>query len=909
MAIDLLTDYAITGLPFSHSYGNGANQYTGDLPNLQNVKCTMTGFDPAEGFDVTKRAIEGNTHGGYLQTDIDWSLTAANSHTIWMWVKYKDTGAGQFLASAYDGAANNEYFYIGADDTLQGNFGNGYIGSTTKVVDGNTYLLAIVKNGTDYKLWLNNAEPSYQYEVAYGDGTKAISTKLSIMGAAAQAPAGFKSQLLAFGVINAALSDAQLQAIYAAGVSLGYVANNSGRTLTATPTGILYNANGGEGGAVPALSEYIGGATATVKANTGMLYKLSKYFSGWNTAADGSGTARAPAATYSQPYAQTVLYAQYTDAVAAPLPLYKIRPEFRGVEDAYYNGWPKLHRTADGTLWAFFRGGYGGESTHYANATTAGIIRKSSDNGKTWGADIVLFPCDGTKFGGHSAIGSKMISGVERLFCIGIYETYTSTFQQKLTYLDNTDGNWAGSWSAYVNVGAAGHYNQSKILVTSSGNLVTLWNWDTPKKVGLSWSDANGATWTDLDIATDATYWPNEGTLEELPNGKIRCWFRDAGRPVYPYYDVEADFSAVSAVQMSTIPQVFNSSPNSFRLADGTYCYLVSAGKDYPFGVDAVYTSPDATTWTKRVLWNNYGKTNIMLDAATAVDNKDGTITVAGGTNLIGSSEMYCCPNVDFRVKSATKTLVYSSRTGGLNATTHKDTMIYVGASYKAYTSLSEMYAIADTVSGLNAYPIIRFDISGIPAGYKVSKATLSLVVKTASANSLHVSVSKLINHWGVSDTVEGVTSPTTIEVDGEPTYWFRSATSDSTGTKWKDKNSSDITRFTPDINGQALLAASDQAVYDLVYVTGAAESVVELDVTELYRGVIENGEANTGMVLRVPKYLVGQLWPDSSLSFYTRNNAGADLEKAPQLTLEMYDPNGRRHRGLGLANLGLGFK
>lgn len=79
---------------------------------------------------------------------------------------------------------------------------------------------------------------------------------------------------------------------------------------------VIYNDNGSSSGSVPtdASSPYFSGATVTVKANTGTLVKSGFVFSGWNTAADGSGTAYAAtgSATFSMPSANVILYAQWT---------------------------------------------------------------------------------------------------------------------------------------------------------------------------------------------------------------------------------------------------------------------------------------------------------------------------------------------------------------------------------------------------------------------------------------------------------------------------------------------------------------------------------------------------------------------------------------------------------------------
>lgn len=82
---------------------------------------------------------------------------------------------------------------------------------------------------------------------------------------------------------------------------------------------MTYNANSGTGTMTDTLSPYDSGATVTVLSNT---FTRSGYvFTKWNTAANGSGTDRSPAATFTI-VANTTLYAQWeaepdsvTDAV------------------------------------------------------------------------------------------------------------------------------------------------------------------------------------------------------------------------------------------------------------------------------------------------------------------------------------------------------------------------------------------------------------------------------------------------------------------------------------------------------------------------------------------------------------------------------------------------------------------
>ncbi|MGE5355625.1 MAG: MopE-related protein [Deltaproteobacteria bacterium] len=91
---------------------------------------------------------------------------------------------------------------------------------------------------------------------------------------------------------------------------------STGVTASATTLAeytVTYDGNGNTGGTAPVdgNSPYASGATVTVLGNTGSLVKTGYTFNNWNTAADGSGTSYAPAATFTIS-ANTTLYAQWT---------------------------------------------------------------------------------------------------------------------------------------------------------------------------------------------------------------------------------------------------------------------------------------------------------------------------------------------------------------------------------------------------------------------------------------------------------------------------------------------------------------------------------------------------------------------------------------------------------------------
>jgi uncharacterized repeat protein (TIGR02543 family) len=76
---------------------------------------------------------------------------------------------------------------------------------------------------------------------------------------------------------------------------------------------VTYNGNSNTGGAVPTdATSYYNGDPVTVLANTGSLVRTGYTFAGWNTAANGSGTAYTGGDTFAIGTSDVTLYAQWT---------------------------------------------------------------------------------------------------------------------------------------------------------------------------------------------------------------------------------------------------------------------------------------------------------------------------------------------------------------------------------------------------------------------------------------------------------------------------------------------------------------------------------------------------------------------------------------------------------------------
>ena len=100
-----------------------------------------------------------------------------------------------------------------------------------------------------------------------------------------------------------------------------YTWSNETPWLTPATYTVMYNGNTNTGGNGPTdgSSPYTTGTTVTILGNTGTLAKTGFTFSGWNTAADGSGTPYSPGNTFVI-NANTVLYARWVSVPAVSTP-------------------------------------------------------------------------------------------------------------------------------------------------------------------------------------------------------------------------------------------------------------------------------------------------------------------------------------------------------------------------------------------------------------------------------------------------------------------------------------------------------------------------------------------------------------------------------------------------------------
>jgi|GEM_PF-2877020 len=201
----------------------------------------------------------------------NWRFTGWNTEADGSGIAYAGGGADSFTMPA-----SNVVLYAqwGEDTTFSVTYADGMDGSGSVPIDGNDY---------------------------YGGETVIVLAK----------PAGLTNADKTF----LGWGNSEDGATYFAGTTFTITA---GTTLTAvwiadTYT-VQYHSNGGSGTLIDAGSSYAAGAAVTVLENADDFVRANWHFTGWNTAADGSGTAYAGGGTDSfiMPASNVVLYAQWS---------------------------------------------------------------------------------------------------------------------------------------------------------------------------------------------------------------------------------------------------------------------------------------------------------------------------------------------------------------------------------------------------------------------------------------------------------------------------------------------------------------------------------------------------------------------------------------------------------------------
>ncbi|WP_141499613.1 InlB B-repeat-containing protein [Paenibacillus luteus] len=298
----------------SYEYKTGVTML-GNTGNLVRAGYAFVGWNTtADGSGTDYAAGETYTMGAsgvilYAQ----WSV---NSYTV----SYDGNGAisgsvpieGSYAYNTSVTVLGNTGILVKTGHTFVG-WNTAADGSGTDYAAGGTYTMGAA-GVTLYAQWTVNS-----YTVSY-DGNGAISGSAPSGGSYAYNTSvtvlGNTSSLVKIGYTFAGWNTAAdgSGTDYAAGGT--YTMGAAGVTLYAQWTAnsylLAYDGNGASLGNVPSGGSYVYNMGVVVLGNTGSLVKVGYTFSGWNTAADGSGTDFAAGGTYTMGAAGVVLYAKWT---------------------------------------------------------------------------------------------------------------------------------------------------------------------------------------------------------------------------------------------------------------------------------------------------------------------------------------------------------------------------------------------------------------------------------------------------------------------------------------------------------------------------------------------------------------------------------------------------------------------
>jgi uncharacterized repeat protein (TIGR02543 family) len=255
---------------------------------------------------------------------------------------------------------------------------------------------------------------------------------------------------------------------------------------------VSYNANTATSGSAPSNdSVAVAGGTLTLATNSGNLVKTNYTFSGWNTAANGSGTTHAAGATTFTPSGDTTLYAQWnstitynTNGATGTVPTAVVT---KGSASGTFNLHPGTGLTKTGLNFAGWNTAADGTGAQVAggasytttgNATLFAIFRPTytyNANGATGGTvpSSTLGPIPGTQ-----CVTDPGFNNCRVISYTGTNQTFTVPSDVDATkgiMVEAWGAGGGGSVSYYGDPsGGAGGYSKAKINTVAAGDVLTV---------------------------------------------------------------------------------------------------------------------------------------------------------------------------------------------------------------------------------------------------------------------------------------------------------------------------------------------------------------------------------------------------------------------------------------------------
>jgi len=490
--------------------------------------------------------------------------------------------------------------------------------------------------------------------------------------------------------------------------------NSSSQTYTVT-----YNGNGNTSGAAPTDStRYAKNGTVTVKNNTGSLTKTGYAFSGWNTSADGSGTARTVASTFSVGSANVTLYAVW---VAAPT--FTVTYDANGgtgtapTDSNAYTASSTVNVSSIGTL---TKTGYAFNGWN-TSANGSGTARAASSTFSIGSANVTLYAVwvagytvtyDANGGTGTVPIDSNAYLASSTVTVSGI-STLTKT------------GYALTSWNTQSN-GSGTAYATSSTFVIGSANVILYAQWTVAYYVTY-----DGNTNTGGATSTDSTPYLSGATTTVLDNtgSLVKTGYTFIG------WNTLADGTGTTQATSSTlIIASANVTLYAQWRATVTYNGVANTGGTVP--VDSNQYKPGATV----TVLNNTGslvKTGYTFTSWNTAADGSGTARATSSTfSITGNTILYAKWTAD---PSATYTVTYYGN-GNTGGTVPVDSGTYLaGATTTVLSNTGSLVKTGYTFTGWNTLANGSGTARATSSTITIGSANITLYAKwTADAVSTY---------------------------------------------------------------------------------------------------------------------------------------------------------------------------
>jgi PKD repeat protein len=366
-----------------------------------------------------------------------------------------------------------------------------------------------------------------------------------------------------------------------------------------------------------------------------------------------------------------------------------------------YEAWPGVTQLSSGTLVAIYRTSE--TNTHDYDSTGRVVIRNSTDNGVTWGDEIVV--SDVANADDRNAnIATVNISGVETL--LATYNAYYSlgTPQWPKSRMSTDGGN---TWSAEVNTSGTatvlGGYGRP--IQLSNGKILTPWHYATGTYDIYIEETPNGVTWTDYVATGSASIKPVEASILETKTngvyqGGVLILARTEASPYTIYKSTSTDYGHTwSAFTATTLPNPTQANPpDLYRLSNGNIL------AEYSISNAAVaYESID-----EGITWSKYTDIATPVNVASYYDHAVSLNSTYVGsiycTNLDSGSDVYFVHSpYPLSISS------YWRQNGTANATIVSGELDYNQTSVNQYIRSGNSYGQTYSIMSMNRIKTISF--------------------------------------------------------------------------------------------------------------------------------------------------------------------------------------------------------